>query len=306
MSNTSNYLLSHQEKITSLKSSLEALAEKIKLKGDLPYTTVQEQLQILKELSQFELGQFLIQHKGVNGYWTEYFLTFPWRPVRQKESLSKLELFLLSASPIILATQERFQVFLNENQKSVQEGAQLASIPCGLLGEFLYLDYSNIRDITLLGIDLDASALEHAKELAAKKKLTSFVSLQQKDAWALHNNNQFDLISSNGLTIYEPDDAKVVKLYKIFYDALKSTGRLVTSFMTPPPDTAKDCEWIMSEINQDALRKQKIIFSDILDVKFQCFRTSQQTRMQLEEAGFKKIEFIYDAAHLFPTVIASK
>ena len=227
-------------------------------------------------------------------------------PEDKRKTLSPFERFLLSSSPIILATQERFQIFLKENQKAVKNDACLASIPCGLLGELLYLDYSGIHTIRLVGIDLEASALAHAKILATTKNLSSFIHLEQEDAWKLKVQEKFDLISSNGLTIYEPDDAKVTVLYKIFYEALNPGGRLVTSFMTPPPLLRQNSEWLMSKINSDDLRIQKIIFSDILEVKFQCFRSSDTTYKQLQEAGFRKIDFIYDAAHLFPTVIASK
>jgi len=306
MENTKPHFLSHKEKSDSLAFALTSLLEKIRARGDLPHATVKSQLQLLEELSQFDLGRFLVQHRGVNGYWTEYFLTFPWMPDAQKKTLSELELFLLGSSPIILATQERFQIFLKENQRAVKNGACLASIPCGLLGELLYLDYSGIHDIRLTGIDLDSAALAHAKALAATKKLSSFVQLEQKDAWNLKAKEKFDLISSNGLTIYEPSDSRVAALYKVFYEALKPDGRLVTSFMTPPPILTTNSEWLVSKINQEALRIQSIIFKDILDVKFQCFRSSDTTREQLQEAGFKNIDFIYDTAHLFPTVIASK
>lgn len=92
----------------------------------------------------------------------------------------------------------------------------------------------------------------------------------------------------------------------MFYRALKTNGKLVTSFVTPPPTQSEVCEWDFSKIDKDHLLLQKIIFADILNAKFQCYRSSLQTKQQLESAGFKQIKFIYDNAKLFPTVIAYK
>ncbi|HAT8173995.1 TPA: class I SAM-dependent methyltransferase, partial [Legionella pneumophila] len=72
------------------------------------------------------------------------------------------------------------------------------------------------------------------------------------------------------------------------------------------PHLSSQCEWMFNKINPEDLLLQRIIFSDILNAKFQCYRSSQQTQKQLELAGFKSIHFLYDEAHLFPTVIAEK
>ena len=114
------------------------------------------------------------------------------------------------------------------------------------------------------------------------------------------------MISSNGLNIYEPDDQKVTQLYKAFYDALKPGGKLVTSFLTMSPQMSDQFEWNMSEINQDDLLLQKTIFADIIQSKWQCYRSTQKTQQQLESRGFKDIHFIYDRAKIFPTVVAVK
>lgn len=54
------------------------------------------------------------------------------------------------------------------------------------------------------------------------------------------------------------------------------------------------------------LLKQKIIFADVIQAKFQCYHSSEQTKKQLETAGFTDIQFIYDKAKIFPTVVAYK
>lgn len=304
-------LLSHTISTENINVAIQEIASKVKQQGDKPYATVQTQLEILEQLSQFEFGRFLILNRGINGYWTHYMLTHPWirRETPINHSMKKLastEQFLLESAPSILATQQRFEIFLQENQKEVKNGAKLACIPCGMMGELLYLNFKDIDTIQLTGLDYDPNTLNDARSLATKQNLLPMVKLHQCDAWQMTFNNEFDLISSNGLNIYEPDDERVTQLYQAFYNALKPGGKLVTSFLTPPPTLSDSCEWDMSVINQDDLLKQKIIFVDVLEAKWQCFRTSAKTQLQLESVGFERIKFIYDKAKLFPTVVAYK
>jgi uncharacterized protein involved in tolerance to divalent cations/SAM-dependent methyltransferase len=304
-------LLSHAFSTENITVAIQEITSRIKQQGDKPYVTVQTQLEILEQLSQFEFGRFLILNRGINGYWTHYMLTHPWirgeTPINHSlEKLTSTEQFLLESAPSILATQQRFEIFLQENQKEVNNGAKLACIPCGMMGELLYLNFENIDKIQLTGLDYDPNTLNDARSLATKQNRLPMIKLHQGDAWQMTFNNEFDLISSNGLNIYEPDDERVTQLYQGFYNALKPGGKLVTSFLTPPPNLSNSCEWDMSAINQADLLKQKIIFVDILEAKWQCFRTSAQTQLQLESVGFERIEFIYDKAKLFPTVVAYK
>lgn len=304
-------IISHNTGSSHLNAAIQQMKERIIKEGDKSHVTVETQLQILQELSQFEFGQFLIKNQGIDGYWTHYMLTHPWfgRKTGLNNSgkpLSPMECFLLDKAPTMLATQQRFEFFLQENQKAICNGATVASIPCGMLGELLYLDFKDINNIQLIGIDLDPVALSDAKTLANKLNLDNFTKLICGNAWKLNIQDECDLISSNGLNIYEPDDDKILDLYQQFHTALKKGGKLVTSFLTYPPHLSPQCEWTLNKINQEDLLLQRIIFSDILNAKFQCFRSSQQTKEQLELAGFRNIYFLYDKAHIFPTVVAEK
>lgn len=300
---TENRLISHSHTPSEINELLQLKSEIITSQGDKPDYSVQEQLNILNQLAQFPLGRFLLQNRGIDGFWTHYILTYPWEKPKIPNIIEK---FLLEKAPIFLATQERFQIFLRENQKSIKEATRLGSIPCGLMGELLYLSFSNIEDIELIGIDYDPLSLKKAKELANQRGSIKYCSFLQSDAWNLNFQNEFDLISSNGLNIYEPDNDKVIALYQQFYNALKSGGKLVTSFVTPPPALTESCEWNLNAINQEDLLLQRMIFSDILDIKWQCFRSTSQTKKQLETVGFVNINFIPDKANMFPTVTAIK
>lgn len=300
----SEIMLSHAYSTTDTELDMAAIRARICAAGDKPHVTVDEQLQVLDELAQFAIGRFLLKNRGVNGYWTYYAATYPhWKGTQE---LSTWETYLLSQAPLTIAVQQKFQIFLQENQKSVRDGARLATIPSGVMGELLDLDFTGIDDITLVGIDCDAETLQDAQQLAQQKGLQDCVELYQKDAWNMQFENEFDLISSNGLTIYEPDDERVVALYAEFYRALRPGGRLVTSFITAPPTPDDPGEWRLDLLNPEDLRRQRIIYADVVDAQWQSFRSSELTKQQLTAAGFVDIQIIPDAAHLFPTVTASK
>ena len=303
--------LSHNPNSNDLEEVLESIRARIKQALDKPHVSVVRQLQVLEELAAFELGRFLLQNNGVNGYWTHYLLTHPEKARKtglghDGKPLTKMESFMLNEMPAASATQQRYRHFLVQNQQAVREGAVLACIPCGLMGELLYLNYSNVRNFRLVGIDIDKDALAGAKALAESLKLHKNVELLEKDGWRLGLKNEFDLISSNGLNIYEPDNDKVTELYRQFYLALKPGGKLVTSFWTYPPSHEEKCEWDLTKINTEAALLDKIIFSDVLNGNWLCFRTYSEMHQQLTSVEFKSVKFIDDQARVFPTVVAMK
>ena len=284
--------LSHQND----RNSLEGIKKKIINRKDLPYASVSEQLGILDLVSQTPLGQFLIERGGLNGYWTQYVVDYP---NLAKKAENPVETFLLEKAPTTLATQQRFLIFKEEIQKCVKKGVVMASIPCGLMAELLDLKYDT-NEFRLVGIDIDQESLDHAKDYASSKGLEGHCQFQLGDAWNLQIDAEFDLIASNGLSIYEDSDEKVVDLFREFFKALKSGGTLITSFLTPPSD------WDVAHVVQTDALMQKLVFADILDCKWQTFRSSKQTIEQLQRAGFSSIEVKRDKAFIFPTIIAHK
>lgn len=309
--NALNKVISHDINPSALNDCVKKIQARIIAAGDKTHVTVTRQLELLEQLAQFDFGAFLIQNGGANGYWTHYFLTHPTRGKitgknNRGENLSSLEKNILEDLPIIIATQQRYEIFLRENQKSVQNKAKLACIPCGVMGELLYLNYAGVRDFALTGIDLDQGSIEHAQNLAREKNLSDKITLQQKDAWHLNITNEFDLVSSNGLNIYEPDHAKIAQLFAQFHQALAPSGKLVTSFLTYPPLFPDKSEWNMQRVDPEMLLLQRILFADILDVKFNCFMTINEARQILANIGFKNIEIFPDRANVFPTIVAIK
>lgn len=298
-------LITHSVIYTDLNATVAELKDKIIKAGPKPDTTIEEQLDLLTQLSKFGFGQCLITNRGITGLWTRHMVLYPrWRKEQPEldAALTPLNRWLLNQSPVVLATQQRFTYFQKLLQENLHDNMTIASIPCGLMDDLLTLDYKQTSNIQLVGIDLDKEALSTAEDNAKKHHLEKQASFRLCNAWQIEYFQEFDMITSNGLNFYEADNEKVVALYKKFHAALKPNGLLITSFLTPPPSLHPDSSWDMEKINKEDLRIQKVLFTYILTVRFQAYRTEQQTKQQLIDAGFKDIKFIYDKAKLFPTV----
>ena len=303
MNDQKNNLLSHEEQKSDLTSTLSLIKTRLLKEGDKAYALSSELIKLADELSKCELGCFLLKNKGLNGFWTDVIVTYP----RNKNSKYKdLEKIMLEKLPTIIATQERFQIFKTILQKQVKDSVAMVSIPCGLMRDLLSLDYTNLKSFKLIGIDLDSNSLENAKDLAKSYGVPTHCSLLQMNAWDFSYKDKFDVITSNGLNIYEPDKTKIIELFRKFHNSLKSQGVLITSFLTYPPDKSSNCEWDLSKIDEMSLLMQRKIFIDILQVKWQCYSSSKEIKEQLTTIGFKEIEIVYDSAKIFPTVVAVK
>lgn len=305
-------LLSHKLDCGDFTEAVKKILTKIKSTLN-PYVSLNRQYEILNDLLSFDLGKFLICNQGLDGYWTHYILNYSLRNtlgkkycLRDYDDLSVTEKFILSQAPGVLASQQRLLKFIKYNQETVRDNACLASIPSGVSSELLYLDYSRVKNVKLVAVDFDKKSLDYTKILADKIKFKQTLDLLNQNAWSLEFKNCFDLISSSGLTIYEPDDMKILEIYRKFFVALKKGGRLVTSFLTFPPTNKESTEWVTKKSDLRALIMQQVIFSDILAMKWECYRTSKKTLELLKKAGYSDIKIDYDEAHIFPTVVATK
>ncbi|MDN7182886.1 class I SAM-dependent methyltransferase [Caballeronia sp. SEWSISQ10-4 2] len=306
-SNTShNRLISHgADSQNGWEDLLHAIKARLREAGDLPGATVDQQVSLLEQLSAFELGRFLLENRGLNAYWTHQLVNYR-QSAEPAGSMSPLEVRVFERLPAVLATRERFGIFRQQLQALLKPGLALVSIPCGLMGELLLLDYEGQSDITLTGIDLDQAALNGALALAKERGLADRLSLRCEDAWISGPGNEFDVLASNGLNIYEPDNARVTALYRAFFNKLKPGGTLVTSFLTPPPALSEESPWNLTEIDHESLALQHLMFVRVIEAKWSAFRTHAQTMAQLGDAGFVDIRFIDDRARMFPTVVAQK
>lgn len=271
-----------------------------------------ERMQVLEDFSSFDLGKFLIQHRALNGFWGQYITLYPQNGKltglgSDGKPLSKFERWILDRCPIVLATQERFFIFQKLLQSRFKDGMTVASMPCGLMDDLLGLNYHNMHNFKLVGIDIDEASIELARENAVQNGLEKHCEFITADAWHVQLKEQFDIITSNGLNIYEPDDERVELLYSKIYKTLKPGGALINSFLTPPPTREIKSEWDPSQISEDDLRIQRILLGDVLSVRWlAAHRNEAKVRASLKAAGFKDVSIIYDRQKLFPTVVAVK
>lgn len=303
--------LSHIQDELLLKDSIQEIREKIHERGDLPYASVEKQLDILDQLAKSSIGQFLIAYKEINGFWTQYAVDHP-KTTRltglnpEGNPFSEIERFILDRAPVVIATQERYQIFKQLLQDRVSENAHLASVPCGLMGCLLELDYSNVSHVTLTGIDIDQESLDLAFAYAQKRHLHEKCHLYKEDAWEMKQDGRFDTLVSNGLSIYVSDENRLRELYRSFFRSLRSGGVCISSYLSPPPIPGLETEWNMQHINPQNALMQKLVFGDIIGTRWQCFRSEKMTRQLLEDAGFIIQEVIRDQGGVFPTVVAKK
>ncbi len=289
-------LISHEQNDFQFEQIVMRIRQQFKESGS---EELEEKITLLHQLSDFELGRFLLSNKGLNGYWTSYVIL----KAIKKNNLSELEHWLVHEAPGFKATRERFHIFQQQAKNYLSDNINIASIPCGLMDDLMTLDYNNYKNIRLTGIDLDLDSLKLSQKNAQNYQIDN-VEFKQKNAWALDEENQFDLLLSNGLNIYEGDEEKLIKLYQNFYLALKPGGILITSFITPSPERTITSPW--KKVDMAAAKKQQIIFGDIIQANWQHPLLEPEVIKQIEAAGFSITEVIYDSQGIFPTIIAQK
>ena len=304
-------LLSHNSKNEDIHQTVARLKTRIRQTQGLSSSTEEEQEDLIDQLSQFPLGRFWLQNRGTDGFWTDYMIQHQYEgrlTGRDPDgrTLTPFEKLLLDKFPLVVATQQRAVHFRKVIQRHLKDGAVIASLPCGLMRDLIGLDFTGIMNFKLIGIDLDQLSLALAEKLAAEKGLAQQVTFYQADAWQQPKPEQFSLLTSNGLNVYEPDDDKVVQLYRHFFRSLVPGGTLVTSTITPPPVVDPYSDWDISKIDLEALRLQRILFSDVLRFNFGGLRSGSTTVLQLEAAGFINTEIVWDECRVFPTISAQK
>jgi len=302
--------LTHALEQSSFDETIQTLKDKIISRGDLPHVSVARQLDIIDQFCAFPLGRFILERRGANGFWTDYMISHPHKGRVtglniEGKPFTPLEEFFLNKIPIIVAHQERFGIFQKLAQSFLTDGAVLASIPCGIMRDLLTLDFSNVTNFELVGIDIDHESLLLAKQYADEKGITN-IRLIEQDAWQMPFINEFDVITSSGLNVYESDPQRLLELYRRFFQALKPGGKLIISVLTYPPDGDKKSDWDLTGIEPETLLLDRIIHKDILDIKWRNFRSAQELDKEFILAGFIDIKVHFDKHRIFPTIVATK
>ncbi|MBI3236376.1 MAG: hypothetical protein HYZ48_01510 [Chlamydiales bacterium] len=96
--------LSHEQRDSSLQAAIDSIVRKVKNRQNLPYVSVERQLELIDLLADFGLGRFLLERGGLNGYWTDYAIKHPSKGRLtglndENKPLNTLEDFLLNQAP---------------------------------------------------------------------------------------------------------------------------------------------------------------------------------------------------------------
>ncbi len=300
----------HSKELKSFDECIQRLKQRIVSRGDLTYATCDRQLEIVNEFSAFPLGRYILERRGANGFWTDYMVSHPERGKisglnSEGRPFSPMENFFLNQCPIVIAHQERFQIFKKLTQNLIKEGVVLASIPCGLMRDLITLDFSHLTEFKLIGMDIDPESLRLAEQLSRESGISNSILLQQ-NAWETPFINEIDVINSSGLNVYEPDPKKVLDLYGKFYRALKPGGHLIISVLTCPPGESTNSDWDTRGISDETLELDKILHKDILEVKWRNFRSAPDLEKEFKQVGFTEISVHFDKHRIFPTILAKK
>lgn len=295
-------LRTHNLYTQNFRNTYTLTKARIVQEGNKPWASLQERLEYFEQLSTFPLGRYLIQNHGFNAYWMDYAIN----PPMNSPDLHALEKYFLYESPSCLSTRERFKTFQEITQGLLFDGIAMASIPCGGMKDLLTLDFSGVKDVKLIGVDLDFEALSYAHENAEKLNLEYITQYIQADAWNLNMVEEFHLLSSHGLSYYESSPQQIIQLYQNFFNATKPGGIFVTSIMTPSPMMDDNSTWNMDKITEHDIKMIKTIFFDLLRVRWNNTCTIDQTANYLGEVGFKDIYVVMDSYGMMPTIVAKR
>ncbi|MCY4177925.1 MAG: class I SAM-dependent methyltransferase [Endozoicomonadaceae bacterium] len=260
---------------------------------------------LFEQLQTSSMGRFLIRNRGLNAYWTDIIVNFPHLSPLQQEIITDFDCQILGYFPIVNATQQRFSLFKKEIAACLTQKMDILSAPAGLLPEFRTQDYTH-KDITITALDIDATLEQLLKQYLKGTALEKKYQFCLQDVFHFSTHNQYDLVVSNGLNIYISDHQKVQQLYQIFFNTLKAGGKLITSFLTPPPTIDANSPWQMESIPPLWLQQQKQLFIDILDANWNCYMDESTFTNILKKTGFNDIKIHWDNNKIFPTVTACK
>lgn len=298
----------HAIRFHDYSTALAAIKDRIKAKDYLTNYTYEQVCQILDSLSSFPLGRHILVTNGANGIWTDYMISFPWLEENlagKMLAMNRIEYFIIFEMPTVLAQRELFLQSQKVAQNFVRAKNTLASIPCGVMRDLLSLEFNSSANVFIVGIDIDTESLNAAKKLAREKGVNN-VRFEQKDAWNLEIYSEFDFVTSIGLNCYEQDQDRVIELYRQVHNALKPGGTFFTGVLTYPPGSGNHSDWKIEAMPKFHAEMDVLLTRDILDLKFQNYRTLAEIEIDFRKAGFTNISVIPDRYCIFPAVIAVK
>ncbi len=302
MENKDAHFVSHELDQRNFNHVVANIRQRLINMGNTINGPLSEKLDILKQLTEFEFGRHILQNNGVNGRWTHYMsYEYYQTPSSSKHPLeSRLFSFGLWAS-----IKERLDFVQSCLQPDLRDGIALLSVPCGVMADLLTLDYAGLSNFQLVGIDLDPDSLALAKNLARERNLSDNTSFFLEDAWNISLTRKFDKVVCLGLIPYVRDERKVL-LFKALNAALIDEGELFVNFRTPPAHIDPHSEQNRTSVSAENLQLNKVMSSEILQMKNSSYCSSASIKSMLEASGFLNIRIHFDRECIQGVAVAEK
>jgi ubiquinone/menaquinone biosynthesis C-methylase UbiE len=294
-------ILTHETNEVNLDDIVESIKQRLIQMGYKDGITVQERLNLLKQLTEFEFGRYLLINRGLTGYWTRYINLYQKRK-HEYNVTHPLERFLLERAPGIIASQQRFDIFQNLLKENIKDNMKVCSLPCGLMDDLLTLEISNRKNVEFIGIDIDENSVSTAKAYAKSLNLDKMCNFYVMDAWKMDFIKEFDIVTSNMLVQYVSDEDSIMKFYKLVFNSLKNDGIFIISCLLP----MSAVDWSKSKYDMKDVKLSAVVFYDIIQAKWTQFILREKMIQQLIETGFKTVETYYDEIKRFPSLLAKK
>jgi ubiquinone/menaquinone biosynthesis C-methylase UbiE len=289
-------ILTHETIEYNFEEVVENYRKKIVKRGEKEGASVEELLNILNEMTQFEFGRNLLINRGANGYMTRYISLYQKRK-HEYDIKNPLEKLILE-SPLTIAYQQRFDVCQNLLKKlMIKDEMTVCSLPCGLMDDLLTLNLPKEKNYKFVGIDIDQDSTNGAFENAKELNLDHKCKFYTMDAWKIEFENEFDILTSNGLIQYVKDQNDVIKFYRLVYNSLKIPGFFIISSYKAPNTFDNSFK---------SLNALQVFSKEILDARFSNFPSEEEIIKDLKFIGFDEFQVFYDEMKMCPTILAIK
>lgn len=235
-------MLSHKSTEVSeeeVQASLLELRARVESSANLSSADQNTRFALLQQLSEFDLGRFLLVNRGLNGYWTDVIVNRPAdaNANTKLQYANSLEEYFFESSPVFAARREAQQLIHQEVREVLRPGSCVASVPSGLMSEVLLATQAPFSGVDLFAIDYDAENFDWINKRYSDRLVGNTLHTLQMNATQLDFVESFDVICSIGLTIYMPNDEEVQELINRLYTALKPNGgKLITTFAATPEE----------------------------------------------------------------------
>lgn len=288
------------DSVVDINALAEDTIQKLKLQENLlvPFSTA---ISIVQNLTEFELGRSLMTIGQLTSSLVDYLCHHDTSP-----SNHPFETWFLSKAPKIRAARERYYITRDILQNHLKSNINFGVMPCGVISKVAELDYSKVQNVKIVGYDNDVYGLVKAEKQMQPLVDQGIINLYllKRNIWLLDEDNQYDIILSNRLSVLEHDTNKVLGLFKQIYKALKPEGVFICSFFTPSPlEAPGKSTWL--NVDEEDLLLEHTIFVDIMNFQ-PAARFESEFEMLLKGAGFEIFDIVFDTHRVYPTIVAKK